>query len=739
MKTDQIDYQLTKQHFNVKIYRSYLQYVAKKYPAINLSQVCSKAGLPFEYLSKSDGWVSVEFNSRFMRELKKNITDQEFEFKVGEASFSKEIMGPVYFLMKNILSLEEIYNNIWKFPKHFNKVTSFHAVKRKKGRIVIAVKIVADDLSQTEIEILKESLTDIVNNSLGFYSGFSKSKNLNSTVVTSIRVSDLEYHIDVKYPQEKSKLAIDIFASTAVGTISSFLTSLAVEDHFGIYGLGAIAGLIFYGLKLKKQNTVLAEAANQAEETLNKLDSQYKNLIDTKLFLQRKLREAEAINELTNALIQTSSEDEILQNATDLLTHILDFDRALIMLQDSEKKFLEVRAHSISDKSLLGVVTSFKLPIEIESTDMTKVSNIYRFGKPILVADVNKHILTLSQESQDLLRNSKSKSFIGVPINSGSSSSGVLLVDTFYTERELTIEDMNILSLAGRQIAIALEKQKAQAAAVEAYVELGMLAKSYSRFVPFETIDLLGFKSVMDVRLEAGKEFNMAIVFCDIRGFTTLSEVMQPSEAMSFLNSYFSSLAPVFQRNKGIIDKFMGDGIMALFMDANNAFKASSEFQKALEEYNKVHRSGGKREIIRTGMGIHYGKVLLGAVGYEDRLSISVVSDAVNLTSRLDGLTKKFGVDILCSHEAFEQSHDKENFRLIAELNVEGRKGLTKIYEYFGHQTEMVKIQKTKNKELLLNLIHGTGEIPDLKIEELEDTVLKVYYEQHSQIRRIAS
>src|SRR5687768_9298067 len=104
-----IDYNLTKQHFNVKIYKSYLQYIEKIYPEINLTLICEAAGVPIDYLLKSSGWVSIEFNEKFMTELKARIQDPNFEHAVGESSFSKEIMGPVFFLMKNVFSLEEIF------------------------------------------------------------------------------------------------------------------------------------------------------------------------------------------------------------------------------------------------------------------------------------------------------------------------------------------------------------------------------------------------------------------------------------------------------------------------------------------------------------------------------------------------------------------------------------------------------------------------------------------------------
>ena len=569
-------------------------------------------------------------------------------------------------------------------------------------------------------------MPDIVSNSIGYYSGFAKAKKLSEAKINSIKVSADEYHLEIRYPLERPRFMVAailpaIIAATAYAGVWAASASIWSAVSWATT-TGAIAVLWSFYQRSKE----LSEAVGQSEETLNRLDVQYRTLIDTKMSLQRKLDESQAINELTNSLIRTSSEDEILQSATENLTRILAFDRVLIMLHDSDKKFLEVRANSAINSDLENTFKNFRLPIDIESDDPSKVSNIYRSGNPVLIQDVGKHILSLNPESQLLLQKTGSKSFACVPIRSSGNSHGVILTDTFITERVLSQDDLSLLSLAGRQIAIALEKQAAQNEAVEAYIELGNQAKSYSRFVPFESIKMLGFNSVQDVQMGAGREIYMAIVFCDIRGFTSMAEQMSPTDSMSFLNSYFSNLAPVFHKNHGMIDKFLGDGIMALFLDPRDAIKASAEFQSALEKYNIEHRTGGNRNLIKTGMGIHFGKVLLGAVGFEDRLSISVVSDAVNLTSRLDGLTKKYGVDIVVSEEAYLKTNDPDNFRIIAELKVEGRVGMTKIYEYFGHQAEKIKEYKRRNQGLISDVVRS-GKIMQLSVDHCEDPVVKYY------------
>lgn len=725
-----LNYELTKQHFHVRIYRSYLKYLAEKFPHVDARLLCENAGLPLEYLQSADGWVSIEFNARFMAEIRKHVREPDFEYQVGEMSFRPDLMGPAYYAMK-LMPLEELYANIWRLTSQFNKVVRFEARKVGLGRIEISILAQDRDLHKSERQVLVDSMNDIVRNSMGFYAGFAKEKNVSEVRSSITKVSELEYKLSLSYPIADRR-ALRGFLYPALAAAAVFLADQSAGNS--LLSSAALAGfgfLLVYTYFARRSADDLRAALNESEQARAHVDTQYRMLVDAKISLQRRLSEAEAVNQLTAALSHTSSEDEILQRATEALTTVLSFDRVVLMLANPDVQTLEVRGYSILDTTITRDVQLFKLPIDIASTDPTKVSNIYRFGNPVLITDVAAHIGSLNPESRALLQASQSKSFVAVPIRSAEKAHGVLLADTFYSQRELTVEDMNILTLAGQQIAMALEKQHAQAEAVEAFVELEMMAKSYSRFVPFQVIELLGYKKVTDIEARAGKEISMAVLFCDIRGFTSMSEVMSPADAIAFLNSYFSHLAPTIQNNNGIIDKFMGDGIMALFMDPQDAIRAAAEFQHALRKFNEVHRSGGKRAYIRTGMGIHFGRVILGAVGYEDRLSISVVSDSVNLASRLDGLTKKFGVDIVCSEEA-RAFGDEDNFRLIGHLSVDGRQGLNRIYEYFGHLSLGDKQKRRASRELLARVVEaGEGAAPvTVPASLLEDSVFRYYADQ---------
>jgi class 3 adenylate cyclase len=736
-----VDLTLTKQHLSTRIYKAYFGYLSKHYPEIDISKICEQSGLPFDYVNAADNWVSILFDFRFMSAMREKINDPEFEYKVGCFSVSREGLGPIlYSIGRNGFSLHYLMNNLWKYGQYFNRVMSFELEFKELGQINLKLKplFAEQHLNTEEAEALKKSLPHICQNTKGYFSSAPLLKNLPPADVTIEIKEDYTIDLQVKYVVIPARFKEYFFWSIAASSFQAFLFHNDFSLPIKILGLTGFA-LAYCIFRFVKRTTELNDIVNQTENSLKKIDEQYRFLLDTKTKLQRKLQETEAINAITNNLIGTSSEEEILSAACKELNQKLNFDRSLILLQDSTGKYLEYRAGYFEATEIESFINGIKFEIDLPSQDPTKISNVFRFQNPILIEDVETHIGTLNSESQKLLELSGSKSFICVPIASKSNAFGVLLVDNLSASRRLTDQDLSLLSTVGRQIAVVLEKQRAQSQAVEAFFELDSLAQSYSRFVPWKMIHLLGYKSVLDVNLQTGSELNMAIVFTDIRGFTSMAEEMSPTESLAFLNSYFSNLAPIFEKHHGVIDKFLGDGIMALFVEPDDAIRAVSEYQNTLDEYNLKHRSGNKRPYIKAGMGLHFGKVLLGAVGFKERLSISVVSDSVNLASRLDGLTKRLGVEALCTEDVIANSKINADYRLVAELRVVGRQSLTKIYELYGHGSRHKKELYEESKSELCELVklwsnrdfHECDEIIGRLISRFpDDPVLRYYYQE---------
>ncbi|HNH10168.1 MAG TPA: adenylate/guanylate cyclase domain-containing protein, partial [Leptospiraceae bacterium] len=222
-------------------------------------------------------------------------------------------------------------------------------------------------------------------------------------------------------------------------------------------------------------------------------------------------------------------------------------------------------------------------------------------------------------------------------------------------------------------------------ARVKICLKISDINGSYERFVPPELVKLLKKQNITDVFLGDHVEREITILFSDIRSFTKISEEMTPGETFSFLNEYLERVGPVIKRNRGFIDKYIGDAIMAIFpFSADDAVRAAIQMQKEIYQLNAELFAAGKKTI-RVGIGIHTGDVILGTIGEEERMEGTVISDAVNLTSRLENLTKLYGTNILISMDTFLNLDVPEeyNFRILDRVKVKGKNKLVTVIEIF--------------------------------------------------------
>lgn len=687
------DSSLLKQHFNARIFKSYFDYIRDHYPDLDVRIICEKAGLDYEFLQNENNWVSCVFNLRLMKSLSDSIRDPQFHYKVGSYSVSKEGLGPaLYNLGKNVFDVDYIYGNLWRLSSYLNKVIKFDCLQRSKQSVVLNATPILDGLDEYEAQSLKQLLPFVIQNTAGYYAALPRLKGLNDAVVDIHEKGDL-FEFRIKFPTENFRRLEALLALLGSTILSASVEYIWESWAWALTAFVTCLGL--YGIVFSRRAILnLKSTAMDLETNIDLVNDQYKRLQITQEELDRRYLEAKALNAVSNHLVASSDENLVMENICKDLSEILSFDRVLIFLKDDLAHKLAFRAGYVGPIAARKLFGNLKFDIEIPSDDPTKIANVFRARQPILIKNVKEHLQSLNEESRIALQASGSQSFIAVPIFSDDENFGVLLADNYVSSRRLSEADLGILTTVAQQAGIVLQKVRAQSSLEVAYSEIERLAASYSRFVPFKLIDLIGFQTVLDVNLKAGREYEMAIVFSDIRGFTSMSEAMPPSESVAFLNSYFSSLAPVFEQYGGIIDKFLGDGIMALFLDPESAVQAAVEFQKRLVIYNQVNRSGNKRSFISAGVGIHFGKVLLGAVGYEDRMSISVTSDSVNLASRVDGLNKQFGVDMLCSSELVDKLAQRDGVRFVGRIQVKGRQSLTDIYEILGHLDRDTRLQR---------------------------------------------
>ncbi|EMY13360.1 adenylate/guanylate cyclase catalytic domain protein [Leptospira weilii str. Ecochallenge] len=210
------------------------------------------------------------------------------------------------------------------------------------------------------------------------------------------------------------------------------------------------------------------------------------------------------------------------------------------------------------------------------------------------------------------------------------------------------------------------------------------------RFVNKEIAEM-----VLKHELTLGGERKMcAIFFSDIRSFTSISEKLQPEEVVEFLNEYMTEMVHCVNETHGIVDKFIGDAIMATWgaaktsdKDAENAINGSLMMREALLKFNQG-RGGDKKPIIQIGCGLNYGPVIAGQIGSEQRLEYTVIGDAVNLASRVEALNKPFGTDILITQNLLDHVPDIFNVEKMQSIKVKGKEEPQIIYAVLGRKDD---------------------------------------------------
>ncbi len=267
------------------------------------------------------------------------------------------------------------------------------------------------------------------------------------------------------------------------------------------------------------------------------------------------------------------------------------------------------------------------------------------------------------------------------------------------------------------------------------------IINAYSRFVPREIITLMGKNDINSVSLGDHIEKTMTILFSDIRDFTSLSEEMTPKENFTFINSYMECMNPVIASHGGIIDKYIGDAIMALFpTNANDALHCAIDMLVQLRSYNRKLKKSG-RAPIRIGVGLNTGLMMLGIIGGKNFMETTVISDAVNLASRIESMTKDYNTPLLISEHTYYSLKDALHFniRFVDRVKVKGKSQCQSVYEVFDADPKALRESKRRTKvffEEALAHYHFKDVSKAMKMlsEHLrqvpEDTVARVYHDR---------
>ncbi|OQA00210.1 MAG: Adenylate cyclase 1 [Bacteroidetes bacterium ADurb.Bin408] len=246
---------------------------------------------------------------------------------------------------------------------------------------------------------------------------------------------------------------------------------------------------------------------------------------------------------------------------------------------------------------------------------------------------------------------------------------------------------------------------------------LQKINEAYGKYLPGSFLKMLDKRRVIDFRLGDMTEKEMTIMFSDIRSYTKLSESMTPHDNFRFLVRYLRHIGEVFHNNKGFPVQYYGDGVMAMFHGkTDNPVQAIIDMHRRVAEYS-AERIKKRRSEIKIGIGLHTGKVIMGIRGDAWRWEGGIVGDAVNIASRIKGLTKIFGAATVIFEDVYNKIEKPQlfHFRFLGKVKLKGKNQTIKVYELLdGLPEDVFKLKM----QIINDFNKATGLFDNEKFDE---------------------
>ncbi len=358
-----------------------------------------------------------------------------------------------------------------------------------------------------------------------------------------------------------------------------------------------------------------------------------------------------------------------------------DFSQSPIVQKAKESKFdnLQMEFSDTQDVSYLGAFK--RIPVgdsiivaQIETEVALAAINRVQFRATLVACIVVGLAFLLNFSFSQSLTSPLSKLY--------RATEKISLGQFNFTLKAESSDEIGALTVAFSKMAVGLQ-------------ERDKLKSTFNKFHSKEIAD-----KIMSGEVKLGGERKVATVFfSDIRGFTAFSEQLSPDEVVKFLNEYMTEMVTIVKKHKGVVDKYVGDAIMALWgvpeasgNDVVNALNAALEMREVLVKFNSKRNAAGKPEI-KIGMGIHSGEVLAGNIGSEERLEYTVIGDTVNQASRIESANKILGSDILISASALNMVRSQFAVGPALSLQVPGRAEKITVHEVIGSKDNAGQIR----------------------------------------------
>lgn len=390
---------------------------------------------------------------------------------------------------------------------------------------------------------------------------------------------------------------------------------------------------------------------------------------------------------------QVISSEIVLERLLRLLLGVLIENagarRGVLVLQRKGELLIEAEGNAAGNIDGFEVLQSQTL--DSSSLSVSVVQYVARTHESIVIRDASEvsDVVASRFQHDSYFKANRPRSILAAPILYMQDLIGVLYLENNLNAGIFTSDRLELIQMLSAQIAISIQN-------AELYRQQAEMARSMARFVPVAFLDVLGKPSIVEVELGDAVERDMTVLFSDIRSFTRISESMVPQEIFQFLNAYLGRIGPVVRHHRGFVDKYIGDAVMALFPHSvEDALEASIALQRHVANFN-AERAGTGAPALQIGVGLHFGTLMLGTIGEAERIEGTVISDAVNISSRLESMTKTLGASILISRTAMDRVTDRHRFacRPLGAQRIRGRNEALEVVEIIDADPPSLRTHK---------------------------------------------
>jgi adenylate cyclase len=424
--------------------------------------------------------------------------------------------------------------------------------------------------------------------------------------------------------------------------------------------------------------------AKLLERSKNKASSEWTEArVDTDRrieYLKRENRLLTLLYQVSRALGDKTTVEDVTECVLDLVLQIDGAERGYAMLLTEES--LRAAPHAAASYTFLPAILRYRHTPKAATPQMALsraiIQQVMESKGPLLVMDAKEDARFSGSQSMAI---SGMQSAMCAPLASRDRLFGLLYVDNLSKRGTFTQEDLEVFAVIAAQAGLVIDRVMAKSEVKRQGVQLSALERFLSPAISRKIIAEAG-----DIRL-GGESQRITLLFADVRGFTTMAEKMKPREAVEVLNEFFARMTNVIFEHDGALDKYLGDGLMALFgaplalqNDAEAAVRAAVNMQKSLAELNKL---SGKPPL-HIGIGIHTGEAIVGYLGTEHRTDYTAIGDTVNVASRL---TSQAGPGQIVISSATHARIDREiSCCPLAAMKLKGRDEPIDVHEVLWHE-----------------------------------------------------